>query len=138
MSDFSWGTIRDLVYKRARSCCEYCQTSEENIGQAMHVEHIRPSGGDDLDNFCLACSNCNLSKAIALSAVDPVTETEISLFNPRQQVWSEHFAWIDDGVRVMGLTPVGRATVERLKMNRDRIVRVRRRWVEAGFHPPEQ
>ena len=33
------------------------------------------------------------------------------LFDPRRQRWSEHFAWSDDGTRVIGRTPCGRATV---------------------------
>ena len=101
----------------------------------MHIEHINPSGGDNVENLCLACSNCNLSKAAAISAVDPTTGEEVPFFNPRQHTWTEHFVWIDDGLRVLGLTAIGRVTAVRLKMNRDRIVRARQRWIEAGFHP---
>jgi hypothetical protein len=32
--------------------------------------------------------------------------------------WDEHFAWANDYLRIDGLTPVGRATVARLKLNR--------------------
>ena len=34
--------LRELVHKRVGGCCEYCQTCEVNIGQAMHLEHIIP------------------------------------------------------------------------------------------------
>ena len=37
------------------------------------------------------------------------------LFHPRQHHWSEHFQW--QGTVVVGLTPIGRATVELLAMN---------------------
>src|SRR5574341_46968 len=137
MSELPWNTIRRLVHERAGFCCEYCQTCEDNTGQAMHVEHIHPSGGDDLDNLCLSCSSCNLSKAAATSALDPETSVETALFNPRTQRWADHFIWIDDGIRVQGLTPAGRATVARMKMNQPRMTRARRRWVEAHLHPPE-
>jgi 5-methylcytosine-specific restriction endonuclease McrA len=87
--------IRRLVYKRANGCCEYCQTCEANTGQSMHVEHIIPSMGDTPDNLCLSCSNCNLSKAKATHALDPITQEVVPLFNPRKQEWVVHFIWID-------------------------------------------
>ena len=96
--------LRGLVHKRAGGCCEYCQTCEVNIGQAMHLEHIIPGGGDRLDNLCLACPNCNLSKATAVTAIDPDTDEEVALFNPRTQPWEEHFEWVDDYVQVEGIT----------------------------------
>jgi hypothetical protein len=137
MSDeFSWNETKRLVYQRAHGCCEYCQTCEANIGQSMHVEHIDPSGGDLLDNLCLSCPNCNLSKAKATRATDPETKQEVVLFNPRTENWSEHFKWSADYVRLYGLSAIGRATTERLKINQDRILVARHRWAESGYHPP--
>ena len=103
----------------------------------MHVEHIDPQGGDNRDILCLSCPNCNLSKASATTAIDPETNQEVTLFNPRQQVWSEHFEWIEDGLRLQGKSPVGTATIIRLKINQERVVRARRNWLMAGNHPPE-
>jgi hypothetical protein len=137
MSELSWAAIKRQVYTRARGYCEYCQTTDENTGQAMHTEHIDPDGGDILDNLCLSCANCNLSKASAKNGIDPVTNLSTPLFNPRTQRWNDHFEWLDSGLRVLGLTATGRATVERLKMNRDRTIRARRRWIENKNHPPE-
>jgi 5-methylcytosine-specific restriction endonuclease McrA len=70
MSELSWAAIVRLVHERADYTCEYCQTAQRVIGQAMHVEHINPKGGNALDNLCLSCSSCNLSKARAISAPD--------------------------------------------------------------------
>lgn len=103
----------------------------------MHVDHIDPYGDSTLDNLCLACGNCNLSKARATSASDPETGEVVLLFNPRRQSWSEHFEWTPDGTRLKGLTPVGRVTIERLKINQDRVVDARVLWVFAGVHPPK-
>jgi HNH endonuclease len=103
----------------------------------MHIEHIDPAGGDSIDNLCLSCPNCNLSKAAASYAPDPLTGQIVQLFNPRVQVWSEHFVWLENGIRIEGLTPVGRATIERLKMNQDGFLIARARWIESGYHPPE-
>lgn len=102
----------------------------------MHVEHINPEGGNDLDNLCLACATCNLSKALATSALDPLTSEEIQLFNPRQQLWADHFEWMDNGAVIRGKTATGRATILRLKMNMERVVTARRIWIIAGAHPP--
>jgi hypothetical protein len=102
----------------------------------MHVEHILPNGDDDMDNLCLSCASCNLSKARATTAVDPDTEQTVPLFNPRTQIWSEHFEWIANGTIVHGLTPTGRATIVRFRMNLTRIVEAREIWVRSGEHPP--
>ncbi|MGB1285633.1 MAG: HNH endonuclease [Aggregatilineales bacterium] len=137
MTEHSWVAIRRIVFERAEGCCEYCQTCEENTGQAMHIEHIDPQGGDILENLCLACANCNLSKAAATTAIDPQTEQIVRLFHPRQQNWSTHFEWTTDGLRLQGKTPAGRATIDRLKINQERIVRARRNWILARTHPPD-
>lgn len=104
----------------------------------MHVEHINPDGGDDLLNLCLSCSSCNLSKSTSTSARDPESNEVLPLFNPRQQLWDEHFEWLDGGLRLLGKTPTARATIARLKMNQNRLIRARQNWIEAGNHPPKR
>lgn len=136
MSEPSWAETVRFVHERAAYTCEYCQTTQRVIGQALHVEHIIPDGNDHPDNLCLSCPSCNLSKARAVSAVDPDTEQDVPLFNPRQQTWSDHFEWTYNGSIIRGLTPIGRATVVRLRMNLTRIVEARKIWVRSGEHPP--
>jgi hypothetical protein len=60
------------------------------------------------------------------------------LYHPRQQVWSEHFAWSEDYSHVIRLTPTGRATVEMLHLNRQGVVNLRRVLFLVGLHPPEE
>jgi hypothetical protein len=130
--------LRQQVIERARERCEYCQT-QQIIVVAMEIDHIIPEsvGGEtNLDNLCLACVGCNGFKLDFQIGIDPDTKKESSLFNPRTQNWHEHFKWNDDGLNIIGLTATGRATVVRLRMNRDAVVNSRRRWVEAGWHPP--
>jgi 5-methylcytosine-specific restriction endonuclease McrA len=91
MSDLSWAETVRRVHQRADLMCEYCQTSQRNTGQAMHVDHIDPDGGHSLDNLCLSCANCNMSKGRAMSETDPETGKVELLFNPRTQLWKEHF-----------------------------------------------
>ena len=136
MNDLSWVASVRFVHQRANHCREYCYTCQQIIGQAMHVDHIDPHGSDNPDNLCLSCPNCNQSKARAIVAIDPDTNETVTLFNPRTQTWSEHFTWIDGGRRLRGLTTVGRATIERLKINQDRVVIAWELWISAGNHPP--
>ena len=58
------------------------------------------------------------------------------LFHPRRHIWSEHFIWSNDRLNVMGLTSIGRATVEVLELNRDRAIRIRVADLAVGRHPP--
>jgi hypothetical protein len=106
----------------------------------MTVDHITPiskGGATTLSNLWLACYRCNEFKASQTEARDPVTDKSVPLFNPRTQVWSEHFAWSPDGTHVTGLTATGRATVIALQINDELRVAARRRWVNVGWHPPE-
>ena len=137
MSNLSWAAIKRLVYTRASGCCEYCHTCEANTGQTLHIEHIDPDGSDLPENLCLSCANCNLHKAKAIDAIDPQTKIRVSLYNPRLQDWAVHFIWREGGISIEGLTDIGRATVERLKMNDAKIVFARGRWVSGGDHPPQ-
>lgn len=68
---------------------------------------------------------------------DPETGELMSLYNPRTQPWREHFGWSVDDSLIEGRTPVGRATIAALQLNRPMLVATRRRWVRAGWHPPE-
>jgi hypothetical protein len=52
----------------------------------------------------------------------------------RQNVWEQHFG-VNEGAAIVGITPVGRATVVRLQMNRTRHITARRRWIELGLFP---
>ena len=132
--------LRLQVIRRANRRCEYCQTPMAIVVE-MEVDHILPqsAGGETtLDNLCLACVGCNGFKLAFQEAVDPETGKTALLFNPRTQTWSEHFAWSEDGMRVIGLSPTGRATIERLRVNRENVIEARRIWVQAGWHPPAE
>lgn len=131
--------LRTKVIRRARGLCEYCQTAQMIVLE-MEVDHIQPEskGGPTIEsNLCLACAGCNGFKSDAERAIDPQTRQIVSLFNPRTQNWASHFEWSPDGTHLIGLTPTGRATIERLRINRDMVVKARERWVKAGWHPPK-
>lgn len=95
-------------------------------------------GSDDESNLWLSCSLCNRYKGSQVMSVDPLTGETVALFNPRTQVWREHFHWSEDGAYILGLTRIGRATVDALQLDNDLAVEVRRNWILAGWHPPEE
>ena len=133
-------SIKQRILARDRHRCSYCLTAEANCGLSMHFDHIIPEvvGGPTVeDNLCLACFSCNVHKWARETGIDPQTGETIPLFHPLNQTWPEHFTWSRDGTRILGLTPCGRATVEVLQMNNPTIMCARRRWVSAGWHPPE-
>jgi 5-methylcytosine-specific restriction endonuclease McrA len=130
--------LRDSVRRRAGGLCEYCRYPDEAFYAAYNCEHCVPGiagGPTNRSNLAWACPACNSHKALARTAPDPATGRRVVLFNPRRDSWSEHFRWSDDLCRIVGITPKGRATVERLQMNRPRAVYVRALLLRAGHHP---
>ncbi|MBV9155816.1 MAG: HNH endonuclease [Acidobacteriaceae bacterium] len=115
------------VRKRARHRCEYCLLPQALFRRPFHIEHIiakQHGGATDLDNLALACWQCNLKKGPNLSGIDPQTGLLVRLFHPRQDQWAEHLelqqsATALERIEIVGLTPVGRATVRLLDMNEE-------------------
>lgn len=131
--------LRKKIAAEARHRCGYCLTPQLFTAMPMHVEHIIPlaaGGTSDESNLWLACPLCNGRKGTQTHGVDSVTGEQAPLFNPRQQKWEEHFCWSENGVEIIGLTPTGRVTVQALQLNNAHLKRARRRWVAAGWHPP--
>jgi hypothetical protein len=119
-------TTRDLVQRRAGERCEYCRLHQEHSDLKHHVEHImakQHGGSDGVDNLALACHRCNLHKGPNLTGIDPQTGEVAFLFHPRRDRWSDHFAFA--GLRINGISAVGRATVQVLNMNDARRLDVR-------------
>jgi hypothetical protein len=132
---------RQTVFERANERCEYCLTSRKIIGMPLVIDHIVPrilGGSDDLENLCGACYRCNEYKRAKTHALDPATGTLAALFNPRTQVWHEHFAWANGGTHIVGLTPTGRATVIALRLNNEYVVESRAVWIAYSWHPPAE
>ena len=71
-----------------------------------------------------------------MEANDPISGESAAVYNPRLHIWNEHFMWSTDGVLIIGLTPTGRATVEKLHLNRIGVVNLRGLLHVFGKHPP--
>ncbi|HKB00827.1 MAG TPA: HNH endonuclease signature motif containing protein [Gemmataceae bacterium] len=133
--------LRERVRAVARYRCGYCLTAEEVVGTPMEVDHLVPEtlgGPTEEDNLWLACTLCNDHKGNRISGADPLSGDVVRLFDPRHQVWTEHFRWTEVGDEIVGLTPTGRATVAVLQLNREIRVIARGLWVDAGWHPPRE
>lgn len=131
--------LRRLVRQRADGYCEYCVCPDFCATQLHSIEHIKPEslgGTSDEDNLALACQGCNGSKSNKTQARDPITGRKAPLFHPRRHNWHEHFTWSPDHLRLVGLTPTGRATIRELDLNRAGVVRLRHVLILNHEHPP--
>mgnify|MGYP001614124345 CR=1 FL=1 len=128
------------VAERAKECCEYCRCQARFSPDSFSVEHITPrsrGGTSELSNLALSCQGCNNRKYTSAEAIDPVTGETVPLYHPRQQPWTDHFTWNQDYTLILGLTPTGRATIEKLQLNRAGIINLRRVLRTFGEHPPQ-
>jgi hypothetical protein len=53
-------------------------------------------GSDTEENLALACNRCDRDRYNFVVGRDLETSTILSLFNPRNQLWQEHFTWSVD------------------------------------------
>ncbi|MDQ3712415.1 MAG: HNH endonuclease [Acidobacteriota bacterium] len=127
--------VREKVRQRATFLCEYCHTNERWQYVRFTIDHIIPNGDDSIENLALACFHCNRRKSNKTEILDTKTNEIISLFNPREHFWNEHFIW-SNKILIVPKTTIGRVTIELLKLNRERILRIREADVVVNRHPP--
>ena len=139
MNDYVPLSLRKRVHSHFFECCGYCRTQESLTVVTFEVEHIIPrsmGGSTEFENLCLACPSCNRFKS---NRVHGVSESghDCRLFHPHKDHWLEHFDWSFNGTLIVGLTDVGQATIQLLRMNRPQLIEVRSLWVLLGKHPPD-
>ncbi|MGA2751482.1 MAG: HNH endonuclease signature motif containing protein [Verrucomicrobiota bacterium] len=119
--------LQAQVWRRAQSRCEYCGFPARLTRVPFQIDHViaeKHGGRTTLENLALSCFFCNTFKGPNLAGLDPKTQQVTRLFHPRRDRWHEHFRW--NQAILEGLTAVGRATIEVLRINRDDAVAVRR------------
>jgi hypothetical protein len=132
-------SVQEQVRLRANFLCEYCHTDETWQYIPFTIDHIisvSEGGEDSLDNLALACFHCNRYKSNKQMAFDAETEKRVPLFNPREHRWADHFIWSGNGLLIIPLTAIGRATIGLLEFNRERIQQIRSADISIGRHPP--
>lgn len=93
MSDIP-AELRKMVVSRASDHCEYCGLAQVGQEAAFHIDHVIPrvdNGPTTESNLALACVSCSLRKGAKRTAIDPDSGLQVPLFNPRTQIWAEHF-----------------------------------------------
>jgi hypothetical protein len=111
--------MRRRVSERDRGRCQYCHLAQVGQAAGFHIDHVKPKsqgGATEESNLVLQCPHCSLHKSDKLTAIDPVSDETVRLFHPLQQALNDHVA-LDASGACVGITPVGRATVEALQMN---------------------
>jgi hypothetical protein len=128
--------LRRAVIARAGNRCEYCRLAQEGQEASFHIDHIVPEsagGVTTMENCALACVSCSLRKGARENAIDPMTSQIVRIFNPRLDEWANHFTWDDTLLR--GVSPIGRGTIELLKLNRTLILAIRSEEKFQNRHP---
>jgi hypothetical protein len=128
--------LRRQVRERAGLRCEYCLLAEDDAflpHEPDHVIAMKHGGVSDAANLALACFDCNRFKGSDIASLDPDNGGLTPLFNPRTQVWPEHFR--ADAGKVVPLTAVGRVTVAMLQVNLGQRVEVREELMKLGRWP---
>jgi hypothetical protein len=142
MAKFTISTeLRESVILRAFKCCEYCKSQDKYSPTFFTIDHVVPEsldGASEFENLAYACFLCNRLKSNKLKVFDILTGKWIPLFNPRKDVWHEHFAWNEDTTQIIGISIVGRCTVKELKLNREKLIEYRQCIIPFGSHPPQK
>jgi HNH endonuclease len=128
--------LRQLVEERAHASCEYCLLHQDDAATRHHIDHLiaRKHGGPtESQNLAFACQLCNRYKGSDLAAIDPATQKVVPLFNPRTQIWGEHFELVGEHIR--GLTEAGCATTQLLRLNDEARLIDRRALIEVRRYP---
>lgn len=100
------------------------------------VDHIiaRKHRGETIDeNLALACFYCNTYKGPNLSGIDPQTGENTRLFHPRNDAWDDRFPW--NGPEILGLTAIGRTTIDVLRMNHPDAIAMRPSLINEKVFP---
>jgi hypothetical protein len=127
---------RRAVIERARDQHEYCQKPDDHqfnpyrheVDHAMAEKH---GGSTELDNLAYACFQCNHYKGSGIASLDPQTGEATFLFNPRTQIWDEHFQLNEDGA-IAPRTATGRVTARLLRFNDPARVQQRADLIAVG------
>src|SRR6266571_8206772 len=131
--------LRREVIERAAGRCEYCLIHENDAPESHQLDHLialKHGGKTVSENLALACIACNSYKGSDVASIDPVHQMIVPLYNPRVQKWEDHFQVV--GAAIIGLSPIGRATIGLLRLNEDDRLATRRALVASGHYPPSE
>ena len=134
MSSYIPERIRKEVAKRANNRCEYCKLPKLPIQLKHEPDHIisrKHGGATSLGNLALACFDCNRHKGTDIASYDDLTGNLTAFFNPRTQIWTEHFQM--QNAQIIALTPEARVIVKILQLNDAERIEQRQMLIELGL-----
>ncbi len=135
MSTYIPEPLRKLVAERAGYRCEYCRISAIDSFFAFHIDHIisiKHGGKTIADNLAYACQICNMNKGTDLFTFLENPAEPLRFFNPRKDVWADHFKADDSGI-IAPKTAVGAATLKIFDLNHPESVIERREMIRFGM-----
>ncbi len=136
MSRYISEKLRKLVENRAKGICEYCLISIEDTylgGEIDHIISIKHGGKTKPDNLALACQPCNRNKGSDLGSIPEKSKELIRFFNPRTDLWSEHFRLNESIIEF--LTEIGEVTARIFEFNTPERLLERKGLIEIGHFP---
>lgn len=86
--------LQQLVQNRAQRICEYCLIHDDDSALEGQIDHIiseKHGGETNSDNLAYACVFCNHAKGSDIGSIDWTTKEFSRFFNPRTDVWRDHF-----------------------------------------------
>ena len=125
------------VWQRAGHCCEYCRVPQDCDDNPFEIDHViaKKHGGPTVaGNLALSCFHDNSHKGSNIAGRDPKIRRLVHLFNPWRHKWARHFRW--QGARLVGHTPVGRATLAVLNLNDPLRIELCEGLTAEGLFPP--
>src|SRR5258706_13023078 len=125
-----------IIWQRARNCCEYCSLPSGLSSMPLEIDHVIPRKHGGLtveENLALACFYCNRYKGANIAGFDPKTREVTRLFDPRKDIWKQHFQW--RSTHLEGLTSIGSTTIDVLKLNHPDMLIVREAMTDEGVFP---
>lgn len=127
-------TMKLAVAERAFEVCEYCQLPYSSAFHKHEADHILPrkhGGETTFENLAFSCWRCNRHKGADIGSFDFDADGVLTrFFNPRIDVWSEHFR-VENG-DIKPLTAEARVTIKILRINEENRVEERNELIEAG------
>ena len=130
--------MRRRVIARSENLCEYCLIHDDDTFFGCEADHIvseKHGGPTEEGNLALACLACNRNKGSDLASLVPGTERLVRFFNPRSDLWNQHFALDNDGITIVALTEIGEATARIFGFNTSERLLERQTLQIAGIYP---
>ncbi len=98
-----------------------------------HIFPVKHGGPTTLENLAYTYVICNRHKGSNIATSEYLSETLVPLFNPRKDLWTDHFK-IHDG-SIAGKTEVGKGKVKVLELNDIDRISERRIQIQSGSYP---